>query len=243
MGFFKKAKESKDDAEFLIEDGRRRMKIQTNWMKSLKGIQPQIDLFFDTQDNGALKEYYKGKTITDVYTFELLYYPFSEENSKALGDNYLELYLKALESRERFKIFEMINGSYFYLRDKYGLKALDEPKKADLSSCLSMYIYEKYYKTIPLSLIKPEIIKTLNLEDNPIPQASDWGTKNLFDGKFYPDFNDVKDYVIKNVHSNTGGDYAKVMKNMQSLFEKKNKEYNKQLSHMGISLENGEQNE
>ena len=248
MGLLKRAKESKDDPAFLIEDGKRRMGIQTEWMRRMNDSAQQLESFlFDIQLfrdlnrwKGAFLRCYKNKDLFHSFTYEILYYPLSEEESKAMGEHYSSLYKLFVDSRTHFQALSFINTAYFLLRDKYGLKALEEPKETDLSNCLSMFVYEEYWKTFAVTDTASETAKRYDLSDKPVASALTWGNKYIFEtgGKFNKDLPTLKDYWNKNIFDEN---IEKTMKTIQRLHDKKFKEYNKELKNMGLSLDETKQ--
>ena len=237
MGLLKRARESKDDPAFLIEDGKRRMGIQTEWMRRMNDSAAQLDSFLEISKNKeAFTKYYKDKDLFHSFSYEMLYYPLSEEESKAMGEHYSSLYKHFVDSRMNFQALSLINTAYFLLRDRYGLKALEEPKETDLSNCLSMFVYEEFWKTFAMTDPESETAKRYDLSDKPVASALTWGNKYIFEagGKFNKDFPDLKAYWNKNVFD---GNIEKTMKTVQRLHDKKFKEYNRELKNMGLSLD------
>ncbi len=82
MGMLNKIR-VKDDPNMVFEDSLRRMKIQTNFMKYLGTIAPIANLYDEKGRDKTLKDWYKKRfavdSAWDALTFELIYYPFTEE--------------------------------------------------------------------------------------------------------------------------------------------------------------------
>ncbi len=73
MGLLKRARESKDDPAFLIEDGKRRMGIQTEWMRRMNDSAAQLDSFLEISKNKeAFTEYYKDKDLFHSFSYDIV---------------------------------------------------------------------------------------------------------------------------------------------------------------------------
>ena len=230
MGLFKRkavlTPERVLDEAAMLDDAARRMKIQTGFIWKLNDeVAPVINLFAKYSDDNAFEEYYKRRPIYDIRSFEVLYYPLSEEESKTMGEEYETLYQCVDVARSKFNIFAIINAAYFYLRDKYGLAALNEPPELDLSSALQMFMYEKYINTLASVIMDEDKKKDYDPSDKPVTQIYDWGLKYVFmdDAKFAADLPEIKKYIRK--QHLYGDDYFRVLTNFQNFAVKKSNEY------------------
>ena len=231
MGMLNKIR-VKDDPNMVFEDSLRRMKIQTNFMKYLGTIAPIANLYDEKGRDKTLKDWYKKRfavgSAWDALTFELIYYPFTEEESKNMGSHFEKLYKDSIKAKETSLTFGLINSAYFYLRDKYGLVALNEPKGTDLSYCLPMYFYGRYIDTLTTIFSDPALREQYNPADKPVALAADWGAEYVFseDAKFRPDFEKIRDFRNKYINEHT---VTKSVIKAQNLARKKMKEYNKDI--------------